>query len=261
MAAPPSFRCLWVAGMMRSGSMWTFNVARAACRAAGRHVLPDPVPQTDKEMFAFADQGMIDQDTNKVWVLKVHSLVKQDAPLSRFINTRRDLRDALMSYMRFMLCDFDQALSAMVAAGEITEHYKSFEPNAILHLKYEDIVNRPLDMVRHIAEFCDIELTETEIANIVGQFEKGKVERLIRDRETDIKRRADAGETVLKSELVPQRFQRNVVRAFDLKTGFQSGHVSEYRDGGWRELLTRGQQQRMRAVLGDWLRRNGYQVD
>jgi hypothetical protein len=261
MTTPALFRCLWVVGMMRSGSMWTFNVARAACRAAGRQVLPDPVPQTDEEMFASADEGLVDRDTNKVWVLKVHSFIKRDAPVSRFINTRRDLRDALMSYMRFMLCDFDQALSAMVAAGEITDYYKSFEPNVILRLKYEDIVNRPLDVVRHITAFCGADLPESEIASIVDQFEKAKVERLIHDKETDIKRRADAGEAILESELVPQRFHRDVVRAFDLETGFQSGHVSGYHDGSWRELLTPAQQQCMHAVLGDWLRRNGYQAD
>jgi Sulfotransferase family len=247
--------------MMRSGSMWTFNVARAACRAAGRQVLPDPVPQTEEKMFAFADQAMVDEDTNKVRVLKVHSFIRRDAPRSRFINTRRDLRDALISYMRFMLCDFDQALSTMATAGEITEYYKSFEPNVILRLRYEDIVNHPLDVARDIVEFCGVDLREAEIENIVGQFEKRRVERLIRDRETDIKRRADSGEAILESELVPQRFQGDIVRAFDLKTGFQSGHVSGYRDGSWRELLTVEQQQRMHAVLGDWLRSNGYSVE
>ena len=261
MGAAAAFKCLWVAGMMRSGSMWTFNVARAALRAAGRQVLPDPVPQADEEMFGFANQAKVDQDINKVWVLKVHSFIRKDAPRSGFINTRRDLRDALMSYMRFMLCDFDHALAAMVEAGEITEYYKSFESNMILHLRYEHIVNHPLDVARDIAEFCGVTLTEAGIANVVGQFEKARVERLIRDRENEIKQRADAGEVILESELVPQRFQSNVVRAFDPKTGFQSGHVSEYRDGSWRELLTQGQQQRMHAVLGDWLRRNGYQVD
>ena len=261
MGAAAVFKCLWVAGMPRSGSMWAFNVARAACRAAGRQVLPDPVPQTDEDMSASANQGMLDQDINRVWVLKVHSFIKRDAPLSRIINTQRDLRDALMSYMRFMLCDFDHALAAMVDAGEITEYYKSFESNMILHLRYEHIVNHPLDVACDIAEFCGANLTEAEIANVVAQFERAKVKRLIRDKETEIKRRADAGETILESEIVPQRFQRNAVRAFDPKTGFQSGHVSEYRDGSWRELLTPGQQRRMHTILGDWLRRNGYQVD
>lgn len=261
MDAAAAFKCLWVAGMPRSGSMWAFNVARAVYRAAGRQVLPDPVPQTDEDMSACANQGMLDQDINRVWVLKVHAFIRRDAPLSRIINTQRDLRDALMSYMRFMLCDFDHALAAMVDAGEITEYYKSFESNMILHLRYEHIVNRPLDVARDIAKFCGVRLTGADIANIVNQFEKAKVERLIRDKEAEIKRRADAGEVVLESELVPQRFQRNAVRAFDPRTGFQSGHVSKYRDGSWRELLTREQQQRMHAVLGDWLRRDGYQVD
>jgi hypothetical protein len=242
--------------------MWAFNVTRAVYRAVGKQVLPDLVTfSNEEEVFGFADQAMVDQEPNKVWVLKIHSRFGRDAPRSGFINTRRDLRDALMSYMRFMLCDFEQALSAMAAAGEITEYYKTFKPSVILRLRYEDIVNRPLGVARDIAEFCGVDLTETEVGNIVGQFDKAKVERLVRDREIDIKRRAAAGEMILEPELVPQRFQPNVFRARDLKTGFQSGHVSGYRDGGWRELLTPEQQRRMHAVLGDWLRRNGYSVE
>jgi hypothetical protein len=261
MASPLSFRCLWVAGMARSGSMWTFNVARAVCRAAGKKVLPDLVPKSDADMVAFANQAMVDHDTNKIWVVKVHSFIEREAPLSKFVNTQRDLRDALVSFMRFMLCDFDRALLAMVDAAELTEYYEDLEPRLILRLRYEDIVERPLGVARDIANFCEVELSDAEVAKIVRHFEKSEVKRLIRDKEDDIKRRVEAGEAVLESEIVPQRFRNNVVRAFDLRTGFQSGHISGYRDGSWRQLLTAEQQKRMHGLLGDWLRRHGYQVD
>lgn len=247
--------------MPRSGSMWTFNVARAALRAAGRQVLPDQVPKDDHDMFACAGQAIADRDPNRTWVLKVHSYLRPDVPLSKFINTQRDLRDALVSYMRFMQCDFDQALQAMVGAATITDHYREFKPDSILHLKYVDIMSRPLDVVRHIAEFCSIKLTEAEIADIADRFEKTNVQRLIRDKEADIERRASAGEPIAITEIVRQRFKPNMVRAFDTNTGFQSGHISEYRDGSWRELLTPEQQERMYAVLGDWLQPNEYGID
>jgi hypothetical protein len=47
-------------------------------------------------------------------------------------------------------------------------------------------------------------------------------------------------------------------RAFDSDTRFQSRHVSPYKDGDWRHLLTKGQKARVKASLGPWLKTNGY---
>jgi hypothetical protein len=44
----------------------------------------------------------------------------------------------------------------------------------------------------------------------------------------------------------------------DRSTGFQSGHVSDYRDGDWRRHLSREQILAMDAAFGDWIARHGY---
>ena len=51
------------------------------------------------------------------------------------------------------------------------------------------------------------------------------------------------------------------VRGFDLTTGFQRGHISNYNDGDWRVLLTPEQKKKMNDRLGPWLLENGYPVD
>lgn len=247
--------------MPRSGSTWVYNVVRAVLRLAGRQVFPSEVPQDPDDMFAHADQAIADTDPNKIWILKVHRYLRPDAPRSKFINTQRDLRDALVSFMRFMQCDFEQALKAMIESAEKTDHYRHFSPDSILHLEYMDIISQPLEAVRTISRFCDVELTEAEIRNVVTQFEKANVERLIQAKEADIERRARTGEPIARAEFVPQRFRPGMARAYDTATGFQSGHLSGYRDGDWRKLLTPDQRERMYIHLGEWLRRNGYAVD
>jgi hypothetical protein len=245
--------------MPRSGSTWVHNVTRAVFRAAGYQVFPEQVPQEADDMFAHADHAIADTDPNKIWILKVHRYLRPDAPLSKFINTQRDLRDALVSFMRFMQSDFEQALKAMIESAEKTDHYyRHFSPESILHLRYADITAQPFEVVRTICGFCNATLTETQIENIVARFEKANVERLIHDKEVDLERRARSGGPIARTEFVPQRFQPDMARAFDPATGFQSGHLSGYCDGDWRKLLTAEQQERIHIHLGEWLRRYGY---
>ena len=259
MNASKSVKCVWVTGMPRSGSTWVHNVTRAAFRATGWQVFPSQVPQDPNDMYAQADQALVDTDPNRIWVLKVHRYLRPDAPLSKFINTHRDLRDALVSFMRFMESDFEQALRAMIESAEKTDHYyRHFSPDSILHLRYTDITNRPFEVVRTISGFCDVGLTKTEIGNIVTRFDRVNVERLIHDKEVDLERRARNGEPIARTEFVPQRFRRDMVRVFDPATGFQSGHLSGYRDGDWRKLLTADQQEQIYVYLGEWLQRYGY---
>jgi hypothetical protein len=47
-------------------------------------------------------------------------------------------------------------------------------------------------------------------------------------------------------------------RLFDPLTGFQGGHVSDYRDGDWRRLLPADALRVIDVELGRWLARHGY---
>jgi hypothetical protein len=47
-------------------------------------------------------------------------------------------------------------------------------------------------------------------------------------------------------------------RIWDPITGFQSGHVSDYRPGDWRLLLTGDEKKRLDQTIGDWLTCHGY---
>lgn len=238
--------------------MWVFNVARSVFKEAGKEVLPENVPNNTEGMSACAEQCAGDTDPNRVWVLKVHRRLTPGIPGSRFINTRRDLRDALMSFMRFMACDFATALQATAESAELTEYYATaFEPGSVLRINYEDILRRPVAVVGDIARFCNVQLQDTSARQIAEQYDRANVQRLIERKENELRRRAAAGESIPWSELVPQRYRPDELRAFDLKTGFQTGHVSRYRDGDWRRLLSPEQQRLMHEVLGEWLRRYG----
>jgi Sulfotransferase domain len=238
---------VWVASVPRCASMWLFNVTRQIARAAGFRVLPTPVPQSDKAMFAAAEEGLRDHSSDRLWVLKVHSRVRSDRPRSRFILPRRDIRDVVVSYMRFMRCDFEFFLPYVAPAIALQRHFASFPPDRALFLDYADIVARPAAVAHAVAEFLGAPVEQESTDAIASELSKENVAQLIAAREQDLQYRDRAGLPIAPGEVVVLG-PRNM-RAFDTETGFQSGHVSNYRDGDWKNILTAAQQTRLAAAI------------
>ena len=68
------FKVVWVAGMPRSGSMWTYNVARELARRVGYRVLPETVFVTDADACAYANHEIASyRDPKTVFVIKIHA--------------------------------------------------------------------------------------------------------------------------------------------------------------------------------------------
>lgn len=241
--------------MARSGSMWSFNVTRELFRAAGYRVLPERVPRR-KDKDAVTEQALSDNDVDAIWVLKTHEIVQRDLPQCRFICTHRDLRDALVSFKNFMQCSFDNAVQAMISAARVSDCYRELGGDRVLHLDYTDIIRHPDEIVRRIGAFCSIDPGNAARADIVTRFSKANVRRLIAETETDIVARLRANSDVDNDEIVSLVNGRT--RVMDLATGFQGGHVTDYRDGDWRQILTAEQRRLVQATFGDWLARNGY---
>ncbi len=252
-------KLVWIASMPRSGSMWAFNVARALLQEAGREVHPAQVPKDDAQMVRCAREGLADPDPRRTWVLKVHDRIPPDFERSRFVVTRRDLRDALVSYMRFLRCDFPRAFEMIAAAPAFYDTYDRAGSERVLLLDYGQIVDAPAAAAGRIAEFLELTVEVAARERIAERFSKANVQRLVQDTEQALERRHRAGQEISRDEIVFA--VDGSVRAFDRSTGFQSGHVSDYRDGDWRHLLSPDQQSLIHDSFGDWLRARGYNVD
>jgi hypothetical protein len=252
-------KVIWIASMARSGSMWTFNVVRHLLRKASFAVLPENVPKSDQTMIELAKQGLADPDPQKKWVLKVHTQIKPDIPRSVVITTYRDVRDALVSWMRFMRSDFDTALEAALAMTHLCDYYASFSEDQSLKIDFSDIKLKPVDVVRRIAGFLSLDIADKDIAAIVDGLSKERVKKIIDDTDNRIQHRVENKQALSRDELVGNL--DGSVRGFNLQTGFQSGHVSNYNNGDWCMILSAEEQRKMNDRLGPWLRQKGYLLD
>lgn len=249
-------KIVWIVGMGRSGSMWTFNTARALVNSCGLVAMPSTVPADDSENQKEAQAALANGDPRQLWVLKSHKRIPEDpAAGSKFIATRRDPRDILISQMRFADLDFVGALKAAAYYAKTADHYRRFPARIRLELSYPDIVGDPAGTCSTIASFLGLSPSQDSVNAIVQAYSKQRVKHLIDSLGTKESSQSHATGD-LKTVL---RVDRNA-RLYDTGTGFQSGHVSDYRDGDWRQILSADQQARMNRALHRWLVTNGYEA-
>jgi hypothetical protein len=249
------YKTVWIASMPRSASMWAFNVARALLREAGFTVFPDTLPKSDADMVAEARKGSRDASPNNVWCLKIHSGLRGASPSNRFISTFRDPRDAIVSFMRFMRYDFESALSAATIWTQLCDHYRTFPPDVSLGLDYERIIADPFGAAGRISDFLNLDLRADDIAHAIADFEREKVRRQVGAFREQVERTHVAGDVVAEALILNAD---GTMRFWDPHTGFQSDHISDYRDGDWRFLLSEDQKRRLDEAIGEWVGQHGY---
>lgn len=239
-----------VAGIPRTGSMWTYNVARRLIRMAGHtpwpvHIPPDPIPVFRQAMrFGVAARDVI--------CIKVHSRFEGAVPGLKVLCNLRDIRDTVISYMRFMHCDFDDAIEGLGDSLSTTDYYLSEARFDVLDIRYENIMGCAAETIMRIGSFTGFPVSPDQAALIAKDYAREKIKSHVAG--------LDRGAAVMETRIAgtDQRNLDGSVRHYDEATGFQSGHVSNSRGGEWRTLLDASQQARLMALTGEWLTRHGY---
>lgn len=249
---------VWISTAPRTGSMWIFNITRELLRSAGLQVEPADIPQSDEAMFEHATNfAFPSQDEKKCWVLKVHTVLRPDLPRSKIITTHRDPRDVLVSYKEFMNASFEKSLGCARAVTRYTDAYESYSPNYLLTVAYADIENRPVQLVLEIARFLDLQISEDTAAKMASKYSRSNVRKKIDKTDNALKNKISKNMEIDQREVV--YLSADNYRAFDRKSGFQTGHVSQRKTGDWKRTLSDAEQQQLNEEFGSWLEQHGYE--
>ncbi|HIJ53672.1 MAG TPA: FkbM family methyltransferase [Planctomycetes bacterium] len=245
---------IFISSMARSGSMWTYNVTRSLIRAAGMEPLPKNVPVNEKPFINKALNETLSE--KQVYCVKTHYRVNHKLPDTLIIVTYRDIRDAVFSYMKFMGLSFEEAFQAPKRWMVLTDTYFENQSPNILKIRYDEIVNEPMDTIQKIDRFIGTGASFETIEKINEEFSrkkmKEKVDGLKDISPEQVRVNAAAFDTVENAG--------GIVRVLDRATGFQTGHVSFRKDGQWREDLTEEQKQHLMRETADWLQRHGFKL-
>lgn len=237
--------------------MWTFNVVRELARRAGRTVLPEQVFTEDAAWIDFANReaGRLG-DPTVMFVLKTHRLLQGLHPDSLVITNIRDIRDSVMSFMRFMRTDFESALHAARSQAATADYYVDWPEDRRMVIRYDEITGRASGLVARIADRLGLESRRASAPEIAAKFSREAVRAMTEERDRRQRETGSSPDAAPGEFLVARPDGR--LSTIDLATGFQSDHVSGYEDGDWRRLLSDQQIDRLQQTFGPWLAKHGY---
>ncbi|MFZ5908181.1 MAG: sulfotransferase domain-containing protein [Nitrospirota bacterium] len=247
---------IFVAGMSRSGSMWTFNVTREGIRKSGRKPLPEIVPSDERPVIQKALASPPREDG--VYCIKTHLLLRPGLPNVKIICTYRDVREAMVSYMQFVRCDFTRGLEAARSMMSVVDYYFLEHRENILRIRYDRILSKPVEVIREILTFLDLSVSPRDISLIAEQFSRDRIAKFIESlnavRVTGNGAIADPG---LRGGFETVGNFDGSFRVYDKKSAFQSRHITKSGER-WREFLTGEQQAQVMAITSDWLVKYGF---
>ena len=227
----------WISTAARTGSMWLFNIVREIFIISSFNVYPNKIPKYDKEFLEiFNLKSISDKNTNNKYVFKVHKILNQNLQNSKILTTIRDPREVCASFKEFMKSDFDSALTATKGMIDFFNYYKNFEDDYLMFFRYEDIDKNPVETILKVSNFIESEINEDVAKLISKKFSKDSIRKLIENNDKSLKKKIINKEKIDKSEIV--YFSKNNYRAFDLKTGFQTNHISHRNLGEWTKVFS-----------------------
>lgn len=253
---------VFVAGMSRAGSMWTYNVVRAIYETGSYSVLPKVIPIDEKILINNALLSM--EKEKEVYCIKTHLALSNPLPTKHrviFICNIRDVRDACLSFMRFMHADFDAGITAMKSMMVKSDYYLNTFKDNLIEVRFEDLTNSPLAVLDRISVFLGIDLTANEKQAIIAKYDKSNIKKEL-SRLSEIKV-DDKGRVI--GEGNSSRFDtvRNfdgTYRVYDTTTAFQSNHITSSKDGEWRTYFDKNQLEQINALSKEWLSKHGYEI-
>lgn len=253
---------VFVAGMSRAGSMWTYNVVRAIFETKNFTVLPKLIPINDIDLI---ENSLISEEKdNEVYCIKTHRAL--NSPLSTAHNVKiicniRDVRDACLSFMRFKHADYEAGIRAMIDMMKLTDYYRTTFKRNLLMVRFEDLNRRPSKVLEDIIRYLEVDLSKIEKDQILKEYDKSNIQEKLRDMsniKVDSKGQIISDKQKLKYDAI--RNADGTYRIYDKTTAFQSNHITSNSDGEWKTYFKKKQSDKLNNLSRKWLVKYGYKV-
>jgi hypothetical protein len=257
---------IFIAGTPRTGSMWTMNVTRALLKSAGKTVLPKEHPKDYKDEGKIIQEAFTYEPVEKtLYCLKTHRFLRNDLPETKIITNYRDVRDTMISYIRFMKQEkddnlFEVAKKTVIAHMEQTDFY--FEQHTDnLRIRFNDILNDPIRIINIINNYLALNVEEAQVLRIKEEYSKEKVSNLIKK----LDKISASGSGAIQSKENNKAYQiligpKGRYRLRDKETHFQTNHITSKKDGEWTEYFTSQQREEINEMVSGWLERYSFQL-
>ena len=253
-------KVIWVSTVVRTGSMWLFNITREILNLKKFNVLPDKIPKFDEDHFEiFHQKSLQDQNHLNKYVFKVHQILKQEIPHSKILTTIRDPRDICVSCMKFMKKNFQQSLDISKSMITYFNTYEKYSKEKLKFIKYEKSIEKDtVKTIEDISEFIECKISFDEAKKISEKFSKDNITQLIRINDEKLKNKIKEKKEINRdTEIV--YFSKDNYRSYDVNTGFQTNHISSSSSQEWKKILTKEEIKILNSEFESFLIENNYE--
>ena len=220
-----NYRNIIIGSAPRTGGMWTYNVIREIFVNQKKNIIPLSYCSDDEMLKHHLNN--LNSHNDIISIIKIHKIIKkQYTNKTKIVINIRDPRDAVISYKRFMKLknySFQQTIKFINNSIDLIYYYrKNYNKEKLLEINFNDITDNPHKIFTKLEKFLYLKINKKMVNKIIEKFSKKKVSEIIEKmRKTS------------KSNLVA--LNKNTIRKLDEKTGFQIGHVSDYKEGDWQQ--------------------------
>jgi len=249
---------VFIAGMPRAGSMWTYNVIRSCLAAAGKTVLPEEPPVNERDAIMEAVSKPVSGDA--VYCIKTHERLPLDLPNARYVCNYRDVRDAMVSYMRFMGCDVDFGLKTVQWMMDLTDYYFSAAPERRVTISYDAIgASGGVRLIESLCRFLGLNIPKKTIKQIAQKYAKSRIRNLVKTlNRVELDNSGAPVQSGQAGQITAAPGTHGDFRVYHKATGFQARHITATKNAEWKQLLAEADQRRLMELTGDWLSRYGF---
>ena len=245
-----NYRNIIIGSAPRTGGMWTYNVIREIFVNQKKNIIPLSFCNDDEMLKHHCNN--LNSHNDIISIIKIHKIIKkQYTNKTKIVINIRDPRDAVISYKRFMKLknySFQQTIKFINNSIDWIYYYrKNYNKEKLLEINFNDITDNPHKIFTKLEKFLYLKINKKMVNKIIEKFSKKKVSEIIEKmRKTS------------KSNLVA--LNKNTIRKLDEKTGFQTGHVSDYKEGDWKRHFSNDEILIINNKFKKWLRLNNFSL-
>jgi hypothetical protein len=257
MSSSYPYNGVFVAASPRTGSMWAWNVCCDILQLQGLPLCRSDGIAADVGGF---DAVVAGERLPAIVCCHSHEQYPYAEPV-RIISLVRDIRDVILSAMRFGTCNFDKALYDVTHWAVLMDYYRDY-PNALI-IRYEQMIADYPEAIRRIAAHLALPVTAAEVERIASTYAPERVSKIVNVIEAEFYERYAEDAEVLdfredRFSFLTDRNLNGSIRVIDKVTRFQSNHISGRGPGEWRTVFSPEQIERVETMFGDWLITHGY---
>ncbi len=259
------YNTTWIGTVSRTGTTWTNIIVKEILNHGNWVVFPKEALRTKQEIKAiYKKEALTDTNDCNHYVLACHAAIATNLPRCKYITNIRNPYDICASIYRFMNISkyslkLESAIYEAQQLPQLIDHYSQVEKDKLLIINFEHIDEKTITLIKNISKFLGVCVTEEFVHSLAEKYSRENLRKMISENDRSLREKLSKKKIISDHEIIIR--ENEDIRSFDQKTGYQTGHVSEKKNEGWRSIFSQPQVEKIIDSLDDIATALGYRSE